>query len=238
MAQVSVDGVVIHYEEVGGGRPLVLLHGLSGSGRWWQRNVPALADRFHVYVIDLIGFGASRGQPFVLRRAASLLGEGFDALGLDRVSVVGHSMGGFIATDLAIHDSERVAQLVLVDAAALPIGRPLVRHGLDMVRALRTMPLDFLPLLVQDAWRAGPRTLLGAMREIRQADLANHLGELAVPTLVVWGENDTLIDPAIGRELAASLPQAELAMIPEAGHNPMWDRPALFNEVLLAFLGS
>lgn len=238
MAHVSVGDADIYYEEGGRGRPLVLLHGLSGSGRWWRRNVPSLVEHFHVYIVDLIGFGASRGQPFLLHRAADLLVKWLDALALEEASFVGHSLGGFIAADLTVHHPGRVAQLVLVDAAALPIGRPLMRHGLDLARALRYMPLDFLPVLFQDAWRAGPRTLLSAMREIRQADLAEHLGEVTVPTLVVWGENDTLIDPLIGRELAASLPWAELVVIPGAGHNPMWDRPHRFNEVLVEFLGN
>jgi len=238
MARVTVDDAEIYFEEVGRGRPLVLLHGLSGSGLWWRRNVPVLAGHFRVYIVDLIGFGASRGQPFLLHRAADLLVKWLETLALKEASFVGHSLGGFIATDLTINHPGRVAQLVLVDAATLPIGRPLMRHGLDLVHALRYMSLDFLPVLLQDAWRAGPRTLLSAMREIRQADLAGHLAEVTVPTLVIWGENDTLIDPLIGRELAASLPRAELVMIPEAGHNPMWDRPHRFNEVLLEFLGN
>jgi pimeloyl-ACP methyl ester carboxylesterase len=236
MDQVAVDDSVIHFEETGTGKPLVLLHGLSGSGRWWERNVPFLAERFHVYVIDLIGFGASRGQPFVLRRAADLLRQWLDALEIEQLAAVGHSMGGFIAADLTIRFPERVEQLVLVDAAALPIGRPLWRHGWDMVRALRYMPLDFLPVLVQDAWHAGPATLIRAMQEIRQTDLAEQLDQIAVPTLVVWGENDTLLDPLVGRALARSVAQAQLALIPGAGHNPMWDRPAHFNQLVVEFL--
>jgi pimeloyl-ACP methyl ester carboxylesterase len=74
------------------------------------------------------------------------------------------------------------------------------------------------------------------MREIRQADLTAALDEMGLPALVVWGEHDALIDPAIGRELAASLPQADFHLIAGAGHNPMWDRPHHFNEAVLTFL--
>ena len=150
-----MDDSVLYYEVVGEGKPLVLLHGLSGSGRWWQGNVPFLARRFRVHVVDLIGFGASRGQPFALRRAGGLLAKWLDTLALEEAGVVGHSMGGFIAADLAINHPGRLAQLVLLDAAVLPIARPLVRHGPDMVRALRHVPPGFLPVLLQDAFVDG-----------------------------------------------------------------------------------
>src|SRR4051812_18545192 len=86
----------IHYEVAGRGDPVVLIHGLGASTRWWQNVIPALEPRFRVFTIDLIGFGASRGR-FVLDRAARQLAHWMESNGLARAHVIGHSMGGYIA---------------------------------------------------------------------------------------------------------------------------------------------
>src|SRR5262245_44334445 len=119
--RAQVGPAVIHYQVAGAGEPLVLVHGLSGSSRWWGRNIGALARHFQVYMIDLIGFGASRNRhPFVLAEAAGHLIRWMDQLGIARASFVGHSMGGFISAELAADAPARVERLVLVDAAAMP----------------------------------------------------------------------------------------------------------------------
>src|SRR5918992_1428287 len=125
---VQVGSSTMYAEISGSGQPLILVHGLGGSTRWWARNVPALARSCRMYVLDLLGFGRSRGQRFVLRDAAGLLVHWMDQLGLARASIVGHSMGGFIAAYIAAQFPERVERLVLVDAAALPLERLDLRH--------------------------------------------------------------------------------------------------------------
>src|SRR5215216_512766 len=122
----------LSYEVCGEGPPLLLVHGLAGSGRWWARNVPALARHFQVYAVDLIGFGRSRadrgGARFGLHDTSTVLLAFMDRAGLSRASIVGHSMGGHIATVLAAEAPDRVARLILVDAAALPIDRGHAGH--------------------------------------------------------------------------------------------------------------
>ena len=100
--RAKIGPATIAYEVAGTGLPVVLVHGLSGSSRWWRRNIGALTPYRRVYMVDLIGFGASRaGQQFVLTEAASSLTGWMDQLGLERVGLVGHSMGGMIAAELA-----------------------------------------------------------------------------------------------------------------------------------------
>jgi alpha-beta hydrolase superfamily lysophospholipase len=99
--RLRVDEAFISYEVAGDGQPLVLVHGLGASGRWWARNVRGLSRHFRVYVIDLIGFGWSGGQSFALENASAYLAKWMDAVGIDRASFVGHSMGGYIVADLA-----------------------------------------------------------------------------------------------------------------------------------------
>ena len=234
--RVSVGGAQVHYRVGGAGPAVVLVHGLSGSGRWWRRNASVLAERHRVFAVDLVGFGRSRG-PFSLARAAGVLGDWMGRVGLDRAHVVGHSMGGYVAAELAAGPDAPVDRLVLVDAAAFPLGWRPVRHAVGLARAVRYMHPTFLPVLVADAARAGPRTLFRAAREAVESDLDTRCAEVRAPALVVWGEHDRVVPLAVGRRLAACLPDARLVVIEGAGHNPMWDRPGPFNRVVLDFLG-
>jgi pimeloyl-ACP methyl ester carboxylesterase len=235
--RTKVGPLTIHYEVTGEGPPVVLIHGLSGSGRWWAYNVPALAQRYRVYNVDVVGFGRSRGQRLALREAGGWLAEWMQMAGLTQTHLVGHSMGGYIATEVAATAPELVRRLVLVDALVLPMGPGLVRHTLDLIRAAHYVSLNFLPVLVGDTLRAGPRTMWKATREVLSADLSDRLDAVQAETLVIWGEKDTLLYPELGRELAERLPGARFVGVEGAGHNPMWDRPERFNELLLDFLG-
>lgn len=232
-------GATIHYQVAGAGAPVVLIHGLSGSGRWWVRNLPALARQFRVYVIDLIGFGNSRAGPgFVLREAAACLADWLDGLGIGRARLVGHSMGGFIAADLAADQPSRVERLVLVSAAGLPFERSRLGHALALGRGLYGLQPDFLPVLASDAYRAGPLTIMKAARELLSTDIRPKLCHVQAPTLLVWGERDSVVPLSLGQQLTRYLPRAQLAVIAGAGHVPMWDRPAEFNRLVLDFLDS
>jgi pimeloyl-ACP methyl ester carboxylesterase len=234
--QAKVGPLTVHYEVAGEGPAVVLIHGLSGSGRWWEYNVPVLAQQYKVYNVDLVGFGRSRGQRLVLREAAGWFKEWLNTVGLTEAHLVGHSMGGYIATEVAVTWPALVRRLVLVDALVLPIGPGFLRPALGLARAVRYMNLSFLPVLVGDLLRAGPRTMLRVTQEVLSADLSDRLGALQAKTMVIWGEKDTLLDPELGRKLAQRLARACFVCVERAGHNPMWDRPQRFNELLLDFL--
>jgi pimeloyl-ACP methyl ester carboxylesterase len=231
-----VGPLTVYYEVTGEGPAVVLIHGLSGSGRWWMHNVPALAQRYRVYNVDVVGFGRSRGQRLVLQEAGIWLAEWLRVAGIPQAHLVGHSMGGYIATEVAAMVPEAVRRLVLVDALVLPVRRRLVWRALDLAWAMRYMRLNFLPVLVGDVWRAGLQTMWRATREVLSADLSDRLGAVQAETMVVWGEKDSLLDPELGRELAQRLAKACFVLVEGAGHNPMWDRPQRFNELLLDFL--
>src|SRR5690349_13700586 len=232
----KVGPLTVHYEVAGEGPAVVLIHGLSGSGRWWTYNVPALAQQYRVYNVDVVGFGRSRGQRLVLQEAGDWLVEWLEVEGITRAHIVGHSMGGYIAAGVAATAPEMVRRLVLVDALVLPMGPGLVRHALDLARATRFVGRGFLPVLVGDAMRAGPRTMWRATREVLSADLSSRLDAVQAETLVIWGEKDSLLDTELGRQLTLRLSRARFVCIEGAGHNPMWDRPQRFNELLLDFL--
>jgi pimeloyl-ACP methyl ester carboxylesterase len=235
--QLRLGPAKIAYEVAGDGPPVVLVHGLSGSSRWWRRNIAGLAAHRRVYLVDLIGFGASRARyPFVLAEAASYLVLWMQRLGIGRASLVGHSMGGLIAAELAADAPELIDRLVLVDPAALPFDPGLLSHGLNLVRELRYLSPSFLPVLFADAIRAGPITLWRAASELLLADMRPKLERIRARTLVVWGEHDMLVPLEAARQLARYLRYEELVVIKGTGHVPMWDCPQAFNRVLAEFL--
>lgn len=226
----------IYYETTGGGSPLVLLHGLSGSTRWWRKNTSFLAQHFQLFAADLAGFGRGRGQRFRLADAAPLLLEWLDQLGLPSYNLIGHSMGGYIAADMAAQAGERIRRLVLVDAAGVPFRRSFLRSTFALAESLPDVPHDFLPVLMGDALRAGPLTLARASLQVLASQLGGRLAQIHTETLIVWGEKDHLLPLEMGLRLHQALPQARFVVIPGAGHNPMWDQPELFNQTVLQFL--
>ncbi len=235
--RVQVGQATVAYRVVGAGDPVVLVHGLAGSTRWWGGNIGALATHHRVYLVDLVGFGESRGRRgFALAEATTILDRWLDHLGRDRVALVGHSMGGLIAAELAADVPDRVSRLVLVNAAALPLDKRQIRQPLNLAWTLRQTPPRYLPILVNDARRAGPWTLWRARRDLLAADIRPKLGRIQAPTLVIWGANDRLVPLSLGEQLQRSIPGAALAVIPETGHIPMWERPEVFNRLVGTFL--
>lgn len=232
----------IHAVEFGAeGDPLVLLHGLSGSSRWWRRNVAALAQGRRLVLPDVIGFGRTRvrGKLPPIAEMADLLAGWMDRLALAPVDLVGHSMGGQLSVHLAARHPERVRRLVLVDPAGIPrplTPRNLLRFAAEVAPPRRWGDPHFLPTIVGDAVLAGPRTLLRAIGHILRDDVRPLLPQVAAPTLVVWGELDTIVPVEHARQFRAGIPDARLAVLRGAAHNPMVDRPDDFNRVVADFL--
>ena len=235
--RVQIGPARIYYQVTGAGPPVVLIHGLAGSSRWWKRNIEALARQFRVYVIDLIGFGRSQGRHgFALNEAAELLAAWMERLGMGRAHLIGHSMGGVIAIDLAAQFPERVNHLVLVDAATFSFEHTLLQNVIGLAKTLWYLPFSFLPVLFTDAYRAGPLTLWQAGRELLTTDTRATLSEIKDPVLIVWGERDAVVPVEIGERLHHELPGAEFVVLEGAGHTPMWDQPEAFNHAVLRFL--
>ena len=237
LREAEVDGVRVSYRVAGAGPPLVCVHGLAGSSRWWEPVVPALAERRSVYLGDLPGFGGlgRRTRRVPLAAAAGWLVAWADAVGLERFGLAGHSMGAAIAVRVAAEGPERVEQLVLVAPAGLHL-RPLVGHGLPLASTLRRSGPRLLWLLGRDAARAGPRTVVRATLEVAADDVRGELGRVRAPTLVVCGERDALVPPSVGELVRGELPDAELAVVAGAAHVPMVERPDACAEALLGFL--
>lgn len=225
----------------GDGEPLVLIHGLSGSSKWWNRNIDALAARYEVSAVDLVGFGRNRGflgseLPLPFEEIAALLGRWIEAELRAPVHLAGHSMGGVIALTLAAARPDLVRTLTLVSAAGIPF-RLDPRPHLTGLRHPPAGLVSFAPRLAADALRAGPTSIALASAQLLRLDAREAMRLVRAPTLLVWGESDPLVPLRYAEEMLAALPEARLAILPRAGHVPMWDEPEAFNEVLLQFLG-
>jgi pimeloyl-ACP methyl ester carboxylesterase len=235
--EVLVAGEPVPYRTAGEGPPLLLVHGLAGSWRWWERAVPELAARRRVYLVDLPGFGGLRGRRFALGDAPAFVAAFLDALGLGAVDVAGHSLGGVVCARLAASHPEHVRRLVLVAPAAVAGERTMVAYAWPFFRLARKASPSFARMVAGDARRCGLPTLWRASRELlRDRGVLDDMRAIRVPALLVWGELDPLVPPALAPAVAAAIPGARLLLVPGAGHVPMFELPDAFAAEVLAFL--
>jgi pimeloyl-ACP methyl ester carboxylesterase len=225
LRQTDVVGAKVNYVEMGEGPPAVFVHGLSGAWQNWLENIPHFARNHRVVALDLPGFGASPMPPWELSIPAygRFLRDFCERLGIERCSLIGNSMGGFIVTELAIAEPERVDETVLVSAAGITwararrepaavVGR-IVRAGAPVVLKLQTSGIrraglrrwafqgvffDPLNLRREALWENFVPAMQGqgyfdAMTSMVGYDIRHRLEEIEVPTLLVWGRNDRVV---------------------------------------------
>jgi pimeloyl-ACP methyl ester carboxylesterase len=254
---VRASGLEIAFERVGGGPPLVLVHGGTVDGRMWRPQLAVLADEFTVVAWDEPGAGGSSDVPadFGLADYAHCLAALIEALALGPAHVAGLSWGGTVALELYRHHPGLVATLILADTYAgwkgsLP--EEEVRARLEGVRRVLAAPdeefdptppglfaseppAEFVPLLAEmsaDVRRESLRVEMALMAEADERDL---LPRIAVPTLLVWGELDARSPLGVARQLEQAIPDTKLVVIPGAGHVSNLERPDEFNEAVRKF---
>lgn len=243
----------IHYVEAGRGQPVILLHGLGATKETWLPSFGALAAKYHVYAIDQIGFGRS-DKPHLDYKIATFVDflHGFlVAQNLAKVTLVGNSLGGWIAMEFAIQHPEMMDRLVLVDSAGLTFLHPspvdLNPSSLAATRALMealfydkklvTDPIVrqvFADHLRNNDGYTIQRTFAGF--QTPQFEDAK-LGSIRAPTLIVWGRDDVLLPLASGEKLRDGITGAKLVVFDQCGHLPHVEKPAEFTRAVLEFLG-
>lgn len=271
LKRIEVGGVEANYIDVGSGDedPAVLVHGLGGQWQNWLENIPRLALDRRVIAMDLPGFGLT---PKPEDDEISIPGYGrwvnrlCDKLGLDEIELVGNSMGGYIAAEVAIQFQKRVKRLVLVSAAGissaetlkmpvLTVGRvataiatnsaarhrvlasrPITRH-MSLALVARHPRLLKADLAYEGFFKgAGKGGFDDALRACLEYDFRDRLPEVKVPTLIVWGEKDSIIPVRDADEFERLISDSRKVVMKDTGHIPMAERPQAFNDVLVDFL--
>ena len=262
---LELEGTWIRYNVIGGGPPVLLVHGWLSSSRVWDQLAARLAQRFTVYTLDLAGFGES-DKPlsgYGVRNGSRLLYAFCAHFGLTRTNVVAHDLGGNMAVKLAADHPDVVGRLVLVatpaDEDQIDLPTPLWLATLPLVgsifyalgrfaRPVRALwmrpfvldPHDLSEEVVEDAGRstaaAVGSTLSVARREISRGRLARQARIIKIPLLLIAGEEDQIVDPQAVGAWARSVDQAEVCILDECGHLPMIERTVEFNAQILAFL--
>ena len=225
-----VDGTPSEYRVAGRGEPVVLVHGLSGSWRWWQPVLQPLAEHRRVHLLDLPRLGVRLPAD----QLTGWLGRWLDAAAIESVDLIGHSLGGLIAAELAAEQPGRVARLVLVAPAGIPCGNTVFSRGARLLGTLYDVR-GRLPTVVGDAVRAGPFSLLRGALFASDRDLSAELASVRARTLLIWGEHDRLLPPRIAAEWQRVVPGLQLVHLP-GGHVPMWEAPGELASCLVAFL--
>ena len=262
MPKVRVGDIEMFYVEAGQGEPVVLIMGFSGDHLAWGFQIPVFGERHRVIAFDNRGVGQTDtpDHPYTIRMMAEDTRGLMDVLGLDRAHVVGVSMGGMIAQELALTHPGRVRSLHLGCTLARPDAYTKaflgawrdVRAHVSREAALRAFgpwlfaPAtyserpEFVELIVQNALaNPHPQSLTGFLRQgeaILGHDTLARLDGIHCPTLVSVAEEDILVPPRFSRQLAAAIPGAKLQMVAGAGHAYFWERPDVFNALSLEFL--
>jgi pimeloyl-ACP methyl ester carboxylesterase len=215
---------------------VVLAHGLSGSRRWWSRNIPELQKEYRVFVLELPGFAAAKAQQTLdLPALGALLLEFVDDLKLERPVLVGHSMGAHAILHAAAARPNLFAGLVLGAASAL-VNRPVLESAAWLIPATLNGALEFAPTVILDGLRAGLLNLWQAANAITHDDPSTILPQVTTKTLLLHGSKDVLVTLEMMRQLERSLTSARLEILPGAGHNLMFDQSQEFNKFTLEFL--
>jgi 3-oxoadipate enol-lactonase len=235
---IEADGFEIRYMDGGDGPPLVCFHGAGGLRL--SRGHELLAERYRVIAFEAPGFGASpvNERSRAMMELAATMGSAISALNLERFSLWGISFGGKMALSLAVQTPERLEALVLAAPAAIrEDSRPLPR-GPEILGLLHAHPerrLDKTPPSpeVQAKQLELVERLIGPPRD---AELESSMRELHVPTLVLFGTEDRLTPPELGRHYREILPNCQFVIVYDAAHASYDDRPEAFAAIVSDFL--
>ena len=266
---LALDGMQVHLRDEGprtDSVPLVLVHGTSASLHTWDGWAAALRGSRRVIRFDLPGFGLtgpSPDQDYSLGAYARFTRRLLDSLGVSRFAIAGNSLGGEVAWEVAAAAPDRVAALILVDAAGYPIVSQSVPIGFRMART-QSLAWLFTRILPRSVVTSSVRSVYGdpsrvtdslvtryyelTLREGNRASLPRRFAQSAngadsariatvrAPTLIMWGGRDGLIPPDHAGRFARDIPGSRLALFPELGHVPHEEDPVRTAAAARAFL--
>jgi len=251
---IVANGQTLAYLKQGRGPAVVIVHGIGGHKEDWQATMAVLAGQRTVYAVDMIGFGGSAkaSKDITVRTQVEAVRALLDAEGVSRASLIGNSVGGWVAATFASLYPARVDKLVLADAAgfkAMFEGPSPVNFYPDSVaemqQLLRTVafnPAAHTPEFAQRALaaldasgdkQAAEAVFKGLFVSPRLEDV---MPGIAAPTLVIWGAQDKLFPPGLADMISGNIRGSRKVLIDSAGHFPQLDNPPAFHKAVAEFL--
>jgi len=250
------SGITLHYAVQGrsDGEPIVLLHGIGDSWHSYELVLPHLPERFRVYAVTMRGHGWSDAPQagYAQRDFAADIVAFLDALDLRRVTLVGHSLGSFIAQATAVRDVSRIARLVLIGSGPGGVRNEDTRkEAVQLFKSIKApmeagfardfqsstvsgaVPAAYLEKMFEQAMRAAPQ--MWQQTEVFDAATAAGLAKLTTPVLLLWGDKDSMLQRADQDALLKVIPKARLIVYEGAGHAPHWEQPERVARDIVAF---
>ncbi len=256
MSSIVTDRGLVHYETMGRGRPVIMLHGWLESWDHWLGTMESLGRDYKTYALDFWGFGESGKQEgsFSVKDYVEMVDQFMDRLGITEAPIIGHSMGGTVSLGVALDHPNRVRKVAVV-------GSPVVGDGLALIlrlaarRSLTGLFYQIFPWSVRilspiyardwKTWskmfesglsRTTLESFYYSIASLRKTDLRPRLKEITVPVMGIYGRIDRIVYPKQGKVLSQCVPAADLRKFENSGHFPMLDEPERFYEALREFL--
>ncbi len=254
--KIKVGELDIHYLTGGQGDPLVIIHGGGGGAEGWLQNVTELCEHYRIYVPDLPGFGLSQPMDgdYGMSEFVKFLEDFIHSLGLKRFHLVGHSIGGGIALDYALKFPHKIGKLVLVSSMCLGKEIALWIRILSSSIFFRSLGVAAVAILKVIKWLVNlvyaplkfvnplPRAKINLGKSITTLEkqttvLVNRLSELMMPTLLVWGANDSIVPVSNAYAAVQLIPDCQLHVFEGCGHSVYKQKVKEFSHLLTKFLG-
>ncbi len=264
MPTIVTSRLEFHYRESGDddGVPLLLLHGSHASSRWWDPFCAILPESIHAVVPDLRGCGLSGGSErgYEIEEQAADISNLVEGLGLTEFDLVGHGSGGAIAIEFALRHRERLHSLILVDSvpvegaftpleglqllAQMREDRALLRRALASLMPAVPPPTmspaefeTFFDLIVEDAAGMAPAAFTAVAEALTRWNRLEEAKGLTLPTLIVQGSDDIIVDKETATRSLLSIPgAANLEVLRGVGHSPMIEAPVTLAERIIEFI--
>jgi pimeloyl-ACP methyl ester carboxylesterase len=263
VSSIVTEQGILHYETIGRGQPIILLHGWINSWDVWRDAMIALgtSGRYRVYALDFWGFGDSaKGQgsanelTFRIASYVEMVRQFMDTLGILEAPIFGHSMGGTVALQMALENPDRVVKVAVVGSpivgSSLNPFLKLAGYGViaDLVwryPVLLKMVMRILlardskevqTMIFRDVQRTTLESFFRSIGDLRETDLRPQLPGLKIPALGIYGSNDNIVSPRNAKLLEECVQTSQITMMKTSRHFPMSDEPDKFLTAMMNFL--
>lgn len=264
MSSIVTEQGILHYESIGRGQPIILLHGWINSWDVWREIMITLAEtkRYRVYALDFWGFGDSakasqtQSATFHIESYVEMVHQFMDSLGIQSAPIFGHSMGGTVALQTSLAYPARVEKVALVGSpiigkslhpflqlagygtvAKLVWRYPIMLHSIMRILLAKDSK-KVRTMIFRDVKRTTIESFFRSIGDLRDTDLRSQLPTLNIPTLGIYGAKDKIVSPMNADLLRSGVKSVEVEVMDHSRHFPMTDEPERFLKTVNSFLNN